>query len=69
MEEEAIRLEAFLEAVHLLPLRSQVARMAGDLRRAHTGLQAFDSGSAATALFTRSQLSPAIDKISKILTG
>jgi toxin FitB len=55
-EEEAIRLEAFLEAVHILPLTSQIARIAGDLRRAHAGLKAFDSGIAATALFTHSQL-------------
>jgi predicted nucleic acid-binding protein len=55
-EEEAIRLEAFLEAVHILPLTSQIARLAGDLRRAHAGLKAFDSGIAATALFTHSQL-------------
>ena len=55
-EEEAIRLETFLDAVHILPLTSQIARIAGDLRRAHAGLKAFDSGIAATALFTHSQL-------------
>lgn len=55
-EEEEMRLEAFLEAVHILPLTSQIARIAGDLRRAHAGLKAFDSGIAATALFTHSQL-------------
>jgi predicted nucleic acid-binding protein len=55
-EEEEIRLEAFLEAVYILPLTSQIARIAGDLRRAHAGLKAFDSGIAATALFTHSQL-------------
>jgi predicted nucleic acid-binding protein len=55
-EEEEIRLEAFLEAVHILPLTSQIARIAGDLRRSHAGLKAFDSGIAATALFTHSQL-------------
>ena len=55
-EEEAIRLEAFLAAVHILPLTSQIARIAGDLRRSHAGLKAFDSGIAATALFTHSQL-------------
>jgi toxin FitB len=54
--EEEIRLEAFLDAVHILPLTSQIARIAGDLRRAHAGLKAFDSGIAATALFTHSQL-------------
>jgi toxin FitB len=54
--EEANRLEAFLDAVHILPLTSQIARIAGDLRRAHAGLKAFDSGIAATALFTHSQL-------------
>ena len=55
-EEEEIRLEAFLDVVHILPLTSQIARIAGDLRRAHAGLKAFDSGIAATALFTYSQL-------------
>jgi len=55
-EEEVIRLEIFLEAVHILPLTSQIARIAGDLRRAHASLKAFDSGIAATALFTHSQL-------------
>jgi predicted nucleic acid-binding protein len=55
-EEEEIRLEAFLEAVYILPLTSQIARIAGDLRRAHASLKAFDSGIAATALFTHSQL-------------
>ena len=55
-EEEELRLEAFLEAVHILPLTSQIARIAGDLRRAHASLKAFDSGIAATALFTHSQL-------------
>ena len=55
-EEEEIRLEAFLEAVQILPLTSQIARIAGDLRRSHAGLKAFDSGIAATALFTHSQL-------------
>ena len=55
-DEEEVRLEAFLEAVHILPLTSQIARIAGDLRRAHAGLKAFDSGIAATALFTHSHL-------------
>jgi toxin FitB len=55
-EEEELRLEAFLEAVQILPLTSQIARIAGDLRRSHAGLKAFDSGIAATALFTHSQL-------------
>ena len=55
-EEETIRLETFLDAVHILPLTSQIARIAGDLRRAHASLKAFDSGIAATALFTHSQL-------------
>jgi predicted nucleic acid-binding protein len=35
---------------------SQIARIAGDLCRAHAGLKAFESGSAVTALFTHSQL-------------
>ena len=55
-EEEELRLETFLEAVQILPLTSQIARIAGDLRRSHAGLKAFDSGIAATALFTHSRL-------------
>lgn len=55
-EEEEIRLEAFLEAVQILPLTSQIARIAGDLRRSYAALKAFDSGIATTALFTHSQL-------------
>jgi toxin FitB len=55
-EEEETRLEAFLEAVQILPLTSQIARIAGDLRRLHPSLKAFDSGIAATALFTHSTL-------------
>jgi predicted nucleic acid-binding protein len=54
-EEAARRLDAFLDAGHILPLTSQIARIAGDLRRAPAALQAFDSGIAATALFPRSQ--------------
>jgi predicted nucleic acid-binding protein len=54
--EEEMRLDAFLEAVQILPLTSQIARIAGDLRRSHAGLKAFDSGIAATALFTHARL-------------
>jgi toxin FitB len=54
--EEEMRLDAFLEAVQILPLTSQMARIAGNLRRSHAGLKAFDSGIAATALFTHSRL-------------
>jgi predicted nucleic acid-binding protein len=54
--ENGIEDEALPEAVHILPLTSQIARIAGDLRRAHAGLKAFDSRIAATALFTHSQL-------------
>ena len=55
-DEEEMRLETFLEAVQILPLTSQIARIAGDLRRSHASLKAFDSGIAATALFTHSRL-------------
>ena len=39
-EEEEMLLEAFLEAVQILPLTLQIARIAGDLRRSHAGLKA-----------------------------
>ena len=55
VEDEA-RLNTFLEAVQILPLTSQIARLAADLRRLHPALKAFDSGIAATALFTNSTL-------------
>ena len=55
VEEEA-RLEAFLPSVQLLPLTSNIARIAGDLRRLYPRLRSFDSSIAATALFTSSTL-------------
>jgi predicted nucleic acid-binding protein len=55
-EEEETRLEAFLEAVQILPLTSQIAHIAGALRCLHPSLKAFDGGIAATALFTDSTL-------------
>jgi len=45
-----------LTELELFPLTSQIARIVGDLRRAHAGLKAFDSGIAATALLTHSHL-------------
>jgi len=55
-EADEARLDAFLETVQILPLTSRIARMAGDIRRLYPGLKAFDSGIAATALFTHSTL-------------
>jgi predicted nucleic acid-binding protein len=45
-----------LTELELFPLMSQIARVAGDLRRAYAGLKAFDSGIAATALLTHFHL-------------
>ena len=55
-DEEEARIEAFLTAVRIVPVTSPIARLAGDLRRVHPGLRAFDSAIAATALFTNSTL-------------
>ena len=55
-DDEAARIEAFLTAVRIVPVTSPIARLAGDLRRVHSGLRAFDSTIAATALFTNSTL-------------
>jgi hypothetical protein len=68
-EKEERRLETFLEAVQILPLTSQIARIASDLRRSHAGLKAFDSGIAAMALFAHSQLITPMYGISKVLMG
>jgi predicted nucleic acid-binding protein len=54
--EEEMRLETFLPSVQLLPLTSNIARIAADLRRLYPRLRAFDSGIAATAVFTNSTL-------------
>ena len=55
-EEEATLLETFLASVQIMPLTSQIARIAGELRRLYPRLKAFDSGIAATAMFTASAL-------------
>ena len=55
-EEEAERIEAFLRQVRLVPVFSNVARLAGDLRRLYPRLKGFDSMVAATALYTNSTL-------------
>lgn len=54
--EEERRLETFLEAVQILPVTSEIARLAARLRRSYPGLKAFDSGIAATAISTNSAL-------------
>ena len=55
-EQDEARLEAFLETVQILPLTSRMARIASDIRRLYPSLRAFDSGIAATAMFTNSTL-------------
>lgn len=55
-DEDEVRISTFLESVQILPLTSRIARIAGDLRRLYPRLKAFDSGIAATALFTNSTL-------------
>lgn len=54
--EEEARIETFLTAVRIVPVTSSIARIAGDLRRLHPSLRAFDSAIAATAFFTSSTL-------------
>jgi predicted nucleic acid-binding protein len=53
-EEEEVRIEAFLRRVRVIPVFSNIARIAGDLRRVYPRLKGFDSAVAATALFTSS---------------
>jgi predicted nucleic acid-binding protein len=55
-EEEEVRIEAFLRRVRIIPVFSNIARIAGDLRRLYPRLKGFDSVVAATALFTNSTL-------------
>jgi len=55
-EDDEARIDIFLGSVQILPLTSRIARIAGDLRRLYPRLKAFDSGIAATALFTNSTL-------------
>ena len=53
--EEEEKIEQFLRAVIILPLNSQIARIAGSLRK-QFGIKTIDSAVAATALITRSTL-------------
>lgn len=53
--EEAEQIETILQWIAVLPLDSQMARVAGRLRREH-GLKLADSAIAAAALFTGSTL-------------
>jgi predicted nucleic acid-binding protein len=54
--EEEVRIEAFVRRVRIIPVFSNIARIAGDLRRLYPRLKGFDSAVAATALFTNSTL-------------
>ena len=55
-EAEEVRIEAFLRRVRIIPVFSNIARIAGDLRRLYPRLKGFDSAVAATTLFTNSTL-------------
>jgi predicted nucleic acid-binding protein len=55
-EAEEGRIEAFLRRVRIIPVFSNIARIAGDLRRLYPRLKGFDSAVAATALFANSTL-------------
>ena len=55
-EAEEVRIEAFLRRIRIIPVFSNVARIAGDLRRLYPRLKGFDSAVAATALFANSTL-------------
>jgi predicted nucleic acid-binding protein len=55
-EAEEVRIEAFLRRVRIIPVFSNIARIAGDLRRLYPRLKGFDSAVAATALFANSTL-------------
>lgn len=51
-----MRIETALSMMHVMPLTSSLARIAGDLRRLYPRLATPDSGIAATAMFTTSTL-------------
>ncbi len=53
---QEVRIEAFLRRVRIIPVFSNIARIAGDLRRLYPRLKGFDSAVAATALFANSTL-------------
>ncbi len=55
-EEDEEKIEFALSMVRIEPLTSNIARIAGDLRRLYSRLATLDSAIAATALFTRSTL-------------
>lgn len=54
--QEENTIERFLSEIRIIPLTSDIARIAADLRRLHPRIKAFDSAIAATALFTNSTL-------------
>ena len=54
-EEEAERIETLLRTISIIPLDSQIARVAANIRRTHR-VELPDSVVAATALFTGSTL-------------
>ena|SRR6266436_7785322 len=54
-DDEAERIEKFLQSVSIVPMDSQIARLTGTIRKKYQ-LKIADSVIAATALFTNSQL-------------
>ena len=54
-DDEAERIERFLQSVSIIPMDSQIARLTGGIRKKYQ-LKIADSVIAATALFTNSQL-------------
>ena len=54
-DEEAEHIEKFLQSVSIIPMDSQIARLAGTIRKKYQ-LKIADSVIAATALFTNAQL-------------
>ena len=54
-DEEAERIEKFLQSVSIIPMDSQIARLTGNIRKTYQ-LKIADSVIAATALFTHAQL-------------
>ncbi len=55
-EEEETEIENLLSWLRIVPVTSEIARIAADLRRRTSRIKAFDSAIAATALFTNSTL-------------
>jgi len=54
-DDEAERIEKFLQSVSIVPMDSQIARLTGTIRKKYQ-LKIADSVIAATALFTNAQL-------------